>query len=374
VHERKDMGVLKIGAVLVALLAIAVGTVKQTKPELFFKVPHVGFILWAMTGGNMPPYFSWDAWQPEEMKTWIKDGDLVVATAAKSGTTWMLYCSHQIRTKGSDSIDYRDVSISTPWPDLVHKPGMTWAEQKPLFNTTVLADGTKLKDYWDNPSFPFRIWKSHGTPKNIPVKEFPKVKFMAMARNGLDVVNSLIPFFDQHSDEWREQWGGFPPKGSGDIVKDREARVNDVLPGGLLTNLYFEYLNEWWPLRNEPNVLFLHYADAVKDLSGTVKKIADFVGVSLSSAEHKVVVEKCGMKHMKSVTHMFTYAVPFNKDFNDRDARIMTKGAMTRKGGIGEGKTTFSEEQIAKWTTAEEKMFVEPGMLKWAREGGAVPA
>jgi hypothetical protein len=368
------MGVLKVGAVLVALLAIAIGTVKQTKPELFFKIPNVGFILWAITGGNMPPYFSFDAWQEEEMKTWIKDGDLVVATAAKSGTTWMLYCSHQIRTKGSDSIDFRDVSISTPWPDLVHKPGMTWAEQKPLLNTTVLADGTKLKDYWDNPSFPFRIWKSHGTPKNIPVKKFPKVKFLTMARNGLDVVNSLIPFFDQHSDMWREQWGGFPPKASGDIVKDREARVNDLLPGGLLAGLYFDYITEWWPLRNEPNVLFLHYADAVKDLSGTVKKIADFVGVSLSSAEHKVVVEKCGMKHMKSVTHMFTYAVPLNKEFNDRDGRIMTKGAMTRKGGVGEGKSTFSEEQIAKWQAAEEKMLVEPGMLTWAREGGAVPA
>ena len=103
------MGVLKLGAVLVALVAIAVGTVKQTNPALFFKVPHVGFILWAVTGGQMPPYFSWDAWKAEEMRTWIKDGDLVVASAAKSGTTWMLFCAHQIRTKGSDSIDFRDV-------------------------------------------------------------------------------------------------------------------------------------------------------------------------------------------------------------------------------------------------------------------------
>ena len=208
------------------------------------------------------------------------------------------------------------------------------------------------------------MWKSHGTPKYIPVKKFPNVKFMAMARNGLDVVNSLIPFFDQHSDEFRAMWGGFPPKGTGDMAKDREARINDLLPGGMLGALYFDYVKEWWPLRNEPNVLFMHYADAIKDLPGTVTKIADFVGVKLSSSEHAKVTEKCGMQYMKSVTHMFTYSVPLNKEFNARDARIMTKGALTRKGGIGEGKETFTAAQIIKWQEAEEKMLTEPGMLK----------
>ena len=213
------MGVFKYGAVLVALLAIAIGSVKTVKPALFFKVPNVGFILWAITGGNMPPYFSHDAWEPEEMKTWIKDGDVVVATGAKSGTTWMLYCTHQIRTKGSDDVEYGDVSYSTPWPDMVQNPGSSWKEQKDLFNTTVLPDGKKLKDYWDNPEFPYRVWcaimlqcisctliymsfaytrllfliteiahthphrKSHMTPKHIHVKQFPKVKFVAMVCN-----------------------------------------------------------------------------------------------------------------------------------------------------------------------------------------------
>ena len=110
------MGIFKKLTAVVALVAITIGTVKQLKPELFFMVPEVGFILWAITGGTMPPYFSTDAWQPAEMRTWIKDNDLVVATGAKSGTTWMLFCTHQIRTKGSDEIDFRDVSISTPWP------------------------------------------------------------------------------------------------------------------------------------------------------------------------------------------------------------------------------------------------------------------
>lgn len=364
------MGVFKYGAVLVALLAIAIGSVKTVKPALFFKVPNVGFILWAITGGNMPPYFSHDAWEPEEMKTWIKDGDVVVATGAKSGTTWMLYCTHQIRTKGSDDVEYGDVSYSTPWPDMVQNPGSSWKEQKDLFNTTVLPDGKKLKDYWDNPEFPYRVWKSHMTPKHIHVKQFPKVKFVAMVRNGLDVVNSLVPFFNQHSDEFRTLWGGFPPKSSGDPDKDKAARVDDLLPGGLLYGLWFDYVSEWWPVRNEANVLLLHYSDAVKDTGALVTKLASFVGVTLTKAEHAVVTDKCGMPHMKKNTHLFTYALPLNKDFNQRDGRVMATGAMTRKGAVGEGSKEFTDEQKAKWTAAENKILADPALIEWSRNGG----
>jgi hypothetical protein len=38
-----------------------------------------------------------------------------------------------------------------------------------------------------------------------------KVKFLAMARNGLDVAASMVPFFDGHNPNFRHTWGGFPP-------------------------------------------------------------------------------------------------------------------------------------------------------------------
>ena len=34
-----------------------------------------------------------------------------------------------------------------------------------------------------------------------------------------------------------------------------------VPPGGLLTMLFFGFVNGWWPLRNKPNVLFLHFSE-----------------------------------------------------------------------------------------------------------------
>jgi hypothetical protein len=360
---------LKTVAVLVATFAVSIGVVGKLSPHLFMNIPNVGFILWAVTGNTMPPYFSPDAWDEKEMSTWIKDGDVVVATGAKSGTTWMLYCGHQIRVKGSDQFNYTDVSFSTPWPDLIHTPGGSWREQKPLMESTMLKEiGKTWGSLWNNPAFPFRIFKSHYTPETLPIKKFPKVKFLAMTRSGLDIVASMVPFFDAHSQAFRNVWGGFPPAGSGNETADAETRLNELLPGNLLDQLYFPYVKEWWAYRNEPNVLLLHYADAKKDLAGLVTKLAGFYEVDLTDSEHARVVEKCGMKHMKANKDNFNYALPLHPDFDGK--RIMQSGAMTRKGTNGQGKLVFSSEQQEKWANMEVEQFTEDGLLRWAREGG----
>ena len=66
-------------------------------------------------------YFTFDAWKLEEARTWLRDGDAVISVAPKSGTTWLLYCTHQIRVKGEDW-DFKDVSYSTPWVEFIQKP------------------------------------------------------------------------------------------------------------------------------------------------------------------------------------------------------------------------------------------------------------
>lgn len=85
----------------------------------------------------------------------------------------MLYCVHQIRTKGTDSNDelFPDVSISTPWPDLVQSRKGSWAEQKNRYNTTIVSNERAMKEYWDSPSYPFRIFKSHFAPPVLPVRK-----------------------------------------------------------------------------------------------------------------------------------------------------------------------------------------------------------
>ena len=71
--------------------------------------------------------------------------------------------SHLIRVKGDiEQFPWDDVNRVTPWPTLLHEPGQSWSEISNKMNSTIFADGTKLKDKWDNQAYPFRVFKSHG--------------------------------------------------------------------------------------------------------------------------------------------------------------------------------------------------------------------
>lgn len=363
-------------------VALLIGTVGKIAPHLFLNLPFpLSIILWVSTGHDMPPYLFQDAFKEDEIDTWTKDGDLIVATGFKSGTTWMLYCTHQIRTKGTDVDDelFPDVAIATPWMDMRQSRAGSWAEQKERYNTTVLPDGRRMKDIWDHPSHPFRIFKSHYAPPILPVtrKGGNKLKYMVVSRNGIDVAASASKFYTQHSEPFRKLWGGFPPVIHDDALSADEppAAVKDILPGGPLDSFYFGYVKSWWKYRNEPNVIMMHYSDLRKDLKGSIKKIAKFLEVDLNGSQLKKVTERCSIDHMKKVNR-FLYKMPLNQDKGhwDPDDSIITPGGMINKGGVGTGGSIFSDKVVAQWKKAEEDQFGHnPAMLKWAREGGQFP-
>mmetsp|Transcript_36368 Transcript_36368/g.113377 ORF Transcript_36368/g.113377 Transcript_36368/m.113377 type:complete len:377 (-) Transcript_36368:205-1335(-) len=364
---------------VVLIISIVMGVIGTYFPELFLKIPS-GVILWAMFGNPVPPYILSDPYTMGEFPTWARKGDVIVAAAPKAGTTWMLYCSHQIRMKGRD-YNFTDVNIETPWPDLVHRPGQTWKDIKSLLNTTVLPDGSRLKDHWDNPSHPFRIFKSHyhpykrnGKPYQVlPVREFPNIKFIGIVRNGLDVLASFCTFFYNHRPDFRKMWGGFPM-----AFKSNEECMNFLLPDGPLDYIFFGYAKDWWEIRNLPNVLLLHYSDMSKDLVGGVKKMAKFLEVDLKPDELDRVVEKCSFKYMKAHSDQFNYVLWSNEPPLPSTAMCGTihcpdnpEGTVVYKGKSGRGKATFSEELIAKWEAAEKAEFDDPALMDWVKNGGS---
>jgi len=322
----------------------------------------------------MPPYIIPGPFE-EGNTDWLKDGDVVVSVAAKSGTTWMLFCSHQIRVKGNDEeFPYGDVSLSTPWPEFIQTPGDDWEIQKEKYNTTILPDGTTYKNYWDNPGYPFRVFKSHNHAESfgnlIGDKNLRKknIRFLAMTRYGLDQIASMVPFFLSHSSEFRNLWGGFPPASSAPIRELAKERLEQCKPGGIWFDQFFPYVNSWWKVKDEDNVLFLHYTDAKNDLPGTVSKLAKFFGIDLTEKEHEKIVEKCGFKYMKDRENMFEYTLPLNPDIQ---GTVMMKGGLIRKGEHGDGKEYFTEQEKDEWHKIEEDHYGDDlPKLNWARNGG----
>lgn len=373
------MGLIKSLGFLVLLLAVSLGTIGKVQPELFLKLPGpFGFLLYMILGGkHLPPYF--DPAPFSNFNEWLNDGDVVVATGAKTGTTWICYCSDAIRRKGSDTVGlpFRDVSLTTPWFEFTTRPGQTWKERQELFNSTVLADGTRLKDYWDNKAFPFRVFKSHMLPEGsgedaytsvLPVREATKVKFISAMRKPDEYIKSIFNFFPSHTKEFPKMWGGFPP-----LYDDLNAVLKDHLPGQPLEALYLSYNKAWWKYRNDPNVLLMHYSDMVKDLDGMITKLSSFLGVELSSTEFANVKEKCGYKHMKDNANLFNYELLFGGAEISGTPNIMQSGKHLAKDAHSKDKAaTLSAESQKLWDETLEKEL-DPALLKFLQEGGELP-
>jgi len=369
---------LKSCGLLVAVFAISLGTVGKLMPELFLKLPGpFGFLLYHIVGGKfLPPNFDNTPFLGDRMFEWVRDGDVVVSTGTKTGTTWVCYCSDAIRRKGSDKVGlpYTDIMMTTPWMESIMQPGETWERRSELYNTTVFPDGKRLKDYWDNEAFPFRVFKSHFLPVGsgdpyqsvLPIKKARKVKFISAMRHPDEYIKSILNFFTNIDPGVIKMWGGFPP-----VYESLDAAVKDHLPGQPLEALYLAYNKAWWPLRDEPNVLLMHYTDMVKDLSGLVRKLATFLEVDLGEAEFEAVKEKCSFQHMKTVPDAFNYRLLFHSDYQHASGypHIMKNGTFVAKDMNAKKAAVLSEEAKKLWHDTLTKEL-DPELLSWLRTGG----
>jgi len=359
-----------VGAVVAAVIVVIL-LIKLFAPTLFFKCKAPpGFVLNAIFGdGLVPPYFSTWAFEEKYFRKVFRDKDVCVCVAAKSGTTWILNIVHQIRTLGDPKGFLKHNSHTTPWPEFKFYPGQTPEQAYEAF--------TKL-DGCVNPEYPFRVMKSHYKPLDekcsyaealkkqhiIPVRKHTGVKYIVCMREGKDVLASFYPFFAAHRQEFKDMWGGFPP-----TFPNWDANFNFFTKEQ--KGFYHGYAAAWWPYRNDPNVLVLHYNDLKRDLKTQLVRIANFIEVQVPEAAWPKIEEKVGLPWMKAHEHIFKYDVPFTGFGN-----VMKddEGSMIRSGGVGDGKDKLSPEQEKIWEQLNEEFFgPQPGLKDWILTGGPIP-
>jgi hypothetical protein len=93
----------------------------------------------------------------------------------------------------------------------------------------------------------------------------------------------------------------------------------------------------YWVQRNEPNALVLTFEDMNKDKPGTVRTIADFMGVELSANEFANVCEKSSLPYMKRNGRCFNPPA--------MTPLVSTKRQMIRRGESGKSDESLSSEQ-----------------------------
>jgi aryl sulfotransferase len=278
-----------------------------------------------------------------------RDGDIIISVPLKSGTTWTMNIVHQLRSGGDPDLD--DVYREVPWLELV--PGPTATPDDIVRTIDSMPDHCR------------RAFKTHSAPGILPYHASGSgtdVMYVVVMRNPDEVLASFYPFVRSHSAEWFSLWGiekqEFVPP---DIETCFEMLGKPMLAPGL-----FGFLAAWWPLRQEPNVLLMHFSDMKRDHEGSVRKIAHFLGFEPTSEQWPVILEFTSFPWMKRHEHKFEIR-------HAAHVPMLDSGAMVRKGDAGAAR----EDGVTPAMSVELKTFgkgilADQQALDWLYAGGAL--
>lgn len=286
-----------------------------------------------------------------------RDDDIVVATAYKSGTTWMqnilLKLIYQGKEQPSNSADL------CPWLDLRMPPAEV---QLPMLEAN--KDRRQIKTHLRLDAFPFN----------------PKAKYIYIGRDGRDCYMSLVNHYRSGNDLWYGVLNDSPgligppiprfneEEHSEKVLFDRWISqgwetIPDETDGWPWWSL-FDNVRTWWEYRKHPSILMMHFGDMKKDLAGCVREIAAFLDIPIQEEGFPALVESLTFSAMKKeATDPSKTLVPLGGAvFNGGVDAFINKGTNGRWNGV------LSEEQLRKYDEVVARKLT-PECAAWLAGG-----
>jgi aryl sulfotransferase len=210
----------------------------------------------------------------------FRDDDIIIATYAKSGTTWMQQIVSQLIFNGEEGLA---VSEMSPWVDLRIPP----KEVK----LPIIEKQTHR-----------RFLKTHLPIDALVFSE--KAKYIYVARDGRDVVWSLYNHHVNANNVWYDALNNTPGRVGPEIGQPESDPLvyfeNWLVNDGSPFWSYWENVRTWWEVRNLPNVMLMHFADLKADIEGQIRKIADFLDIQINEDTIGDIVKHCSFDYMKA--------------------------------------------------------------------------
>jgi len=280
----------------------------------------------------------------------FRDGDIVISTRSKSGTTWMQMICALLVFQTSELP--APLSSLSPWLDWLVRP-----------RDEVLAELAAQEHR--------RFVKTHTPLDGVPLD--PRATYIVVARHPLDVAVSLYHHMTNiDRARWRELTGQPPlppdaPPRPGvplrewvlDFVEREVDPVDDRgrLPGAALDTLpgIMWHTTDAWARRGEPNVLLVHYHDLEVDLEGQMRVIATRLGVEVPEAVWPGLVEAATFARMRERA---VEVAP------DSGGVLVDLAAFFRRGGSGAGAALLSDQERARYERRAVALAA-PEVLAW---------
>ncbi|MBI1330439.1 MAG: sulfotransferase domain-containing protein [Alphaproteobacteria bacterium] len=279
-----------------------------------------------------------------------RQGDAVIATYPKCGTTWMQQIVSQLVFQDGAA---RPIQSISPWIDQRFAP------------IDKVMEEIGAQDHR-------RFLKSHLPSDALPLHE--GVKYIHVSRGGLDAFMS----WHNHQSGYVEtalqmmDWAGMQdetiarplPRVAKEphaffqtwMQEGPDARFADDMPA----TFYFHTARSWWADRHRPNVLLVHYNDLKADLEGEMKRIASFLSIAVEEPLWDSMLRAASFDFMREngASLLPRAAMAWDKGHE----RFFNLGTNQR------WRTALTSDDIARYE-ARAAQELSPGLARWLEHG-----
>jgi aryl sulfotransferase len=280
----------------------------------------------------------------EDSGRWVgfpfREGDVVISTRSKHGTTWMQMIAALLVFQTPD--------LPRPLPEL--SPWLDWLiTPKDKVYERLAAQRHR------------RFIKTHAPLDGIVLDA--RATYVVVARHPLDAAVSLYHQGDNLDRERIRVLTGQPKTDEQAAPRPSlhewmlswiasEARPDqrlDSLPGVMW------HLSDAWARRDQPNVVLVHYADLVADLEGEMRKLAALLGIAVPEERWPGLVAAATFDSMRAGAQR---AAP------NPSSVLKDPSAFFRRGTSGAGMEVLTADELARYH-ARTSQLAPPDLLAW---------
>lgn len=229
---------------------------------------------------NSPSFRLSDHWT-------CRESDVICAVPMKSGTTWALQICQQLRVNGDSNVNYyQDLCDVEPWIEASICETFGPDNERAIPPDPAAGPGALDMDA-DHINASVRCFKSHLTWKALEGTICKKIYFY---RDNVDVIYSAYRFVCGKILEVDES------------VTAHQYATFQILRGHIMEDNLIN-MCDFWDHRHDPNVGFFFYDDVKEDHAGSVKRIAQLMGIEPTPELIEKVVYQSTVKFMSSEVH-----------------------------------------------------------------------
>ena len=273
----------------------------------------------------------------------FRDGDIVISTRLKTGTTWVqMICALLIfqTPQLNAPIDWY-----SPWLDLIVRP------KEEVF--ALLAAQQHR-----------RFIKTHTPLDGIPID--PRAAYIVVGRHPLDAAVSLY-FQGENINRDRQRQLATELTGQPVPAEQEKPRKdvrewlldwidNDASPHQEMDSIrgVLWHYSDAWARRSEPNILLLHYAELAADLEGQMRQLASQLGITVPDSAWPSLIEAATFTSMRANAEKITGS---GHSFKSAEAFF-------RRGTSGAGHELLTEAELARYDRRAAELG-SADMLHW---------